>query len=400
MSVVSAIPANLTGYGAATIEMDSRLNQQGSRLQSAIEALNRSAPDPSVLGPLPSLGSQVSAYASGNATVDAWVGDVGQAFENANTGGGGSTTVVTTQQSTIDGLVKGEEPQGAKVRGVQLMKATSDGKNGLLDLLPSGHASMAWLLANKWWMTKVWGATVKGGQVPTILASMLKGYRLVRSTDGKYIIAKGSRFLTDDSTFFERYLQSGRVAGTRYLATNGSVAKYFDFKALLKADLTKGLNPMSSEFWKAAPKAGGAAAMGLTLAGDVYNYGWGSNKKDGFGNKFVGAVVTDGATTAGTIAITDTATSLATGALVGSEIGSVVPGLGTVVGLGVGVGVSYFMTTKWGKDLRSDAINGVADGLHYAESGVSTGYHAVANVVTHPAQDLKTVGHDLNPLNW
>lgn len=384
MGLVSAIPDNLTSYGAAAIEMDARLNMQGSRLQSAIDALNSSAPDPKVLGPLPALGSQLSAYASGNATVDAWVGDVGNAFANADAGARPGQ-VVSAQQSLITSLVKGEEPQGAKARGAQLLRAEEAGKNGLLDMLPSGHATLTWLLANKWWITKTWAAGVTGGQLPTILASLSKGYRLVPSADGKYIIAKGWRFLGSDASWIEQYIQSGRLGGTRYLADNAGVAKYFDLKTMIKGDLSKALNPTDSAFWKASSKAGGAAALGLTVGSDIYNYGWGANRNQGFGNQFAGALTVDTAATVGTIAVSDAAASAGgamAGAMIGGEAGSVVPGVGTAVGLAVGAGVGYFMSTGVGKALRADAVHVVASGFHDAE------------------QVGKTVIHDLNPLNW
>ncbi len=396
MSLVSAIPQNLTSYGAAAIEMDARLSQQGGRLQSAIDALNSSAPDPKVLGRLPALGSQLAAYARGNATVDAWVGDVGNAFANADQGGSIPGRVVHAQQSLINALVKGEEPQGARARGAQLLRAEEAGKNGFLDLLPSGHATLTWLLANKWWITKVWGFGAKGGQLPTILASLLKDYRLVPSPDGKYIIAKGWRFLSSDDSWLEQYIQSGRLAGTRYLADNPAVAKSFDLKAMINGDLSKAFNPSDSAFWKAAPRAGGAAAMTLMLGTDVYNYGWGSDRKQGFGNQFAAAVTVDGAATAGTIAVSDaaaTAGGTAVGAMIGADAGSVVPGVGTVIGLGVGAGVGWFMSTGTGKALRSDAVHVVATGLHDGEKLASGAWNDGKKVA-------KTVVHDLNPVNW
>jgi len=392
MTLVSAIPDNLTSYGAAGIEMDARLGQQGSRLQAAIDALNRSAPDPKVLGPLPALGSQLAAYASGNANVDAWVGDVGNAFANADQGGAVGGRVVHAQQSLINALVRGEEPQGVVARGAQLLRAQEAGKNGFLDLLPSGHATLTWLLANKWWITKVWAFGAKGGQLPTILASFLKGYRLVPSADGKYIIAKGWRFLSSDDSWLEQYIQSGRLAGTRYLADNAAVAKFFSLKSMINGDLSKAFNPGDSAFWKAAPKAGGAAALVLTLGSDIYNYGWGVDRKQGFGNGFAASVTVDTATTAGTIVIADAAAAEG-GAAVGAMVGSVVPGVGTVIGLGVGAGVAYFMSTGVGKDLRNDAVNLVSTGLHDGEKLASSAWKDTKSVA-------KTVVHDLNPVNW
>lgn len=392
MSLVSAIPGNLTSYGAAAIEMDARLNLQGGRLQSAIDALNSSAPDPKFLGPLPALGSQVAAFGSGNAAIDAWVGDVGNAFANADQGHPLPGGVVQAQQSLINALVKGEEPQGAAARGALLLRAQEAGKNGFLDLLPSGHATLTWLLANKWWITKVWGFGAKGGQLPTVLASLLKGYRLVPSADGKYIIAKGWRFLSSDDSWLEQYIQSGRLAGTRYLADNGAVARYFNLKTMVNGDLSKAFNPSDSAFWKAAPKAGGAAAMTLMLGSDIYNYGWGSDRKQGFGNQFAAAVTVDGATTAGTIALSDaaaTAGGTAMGAMIGGEAGSVVPGLGTVIGIGVGAGVGWFMSTGTGKALRSEAVNLVASGFHDGEKLASGAW-----------DEGKKVVNDLNPVNW
>lgn len=396
MALVSAIPENLTAYGAATIEMDGRLSLQGTRLQSAIDSLNSSGPDPQVLGPLPALGSQLSAYAAGNAGVDAWVGDVGNAFANADRGGALAGGVVQAPQSLIDALVRGEEPQGAAARGAQLLRAQEAGKNGLLDLLPSGHATLTWLLANKWWITKTWAFAAKGGQLSTVLASLSKGYRLVPSADGRYVIAKGWRFLGSDASWLEQYIQSGRTAGTRYLADNAAVAKYFNLKTMINGDLSKAFNPADSAFWKAAPKAGGAAALALSLGGDIYNYGWGSDRRQGFGNQFAGAITVDSATTVGTIAISDAAASAGgtlAGALIGGEAGSVVPGIGTLVGAGVGAGAAWFMSTGTGKALRQDAVNLVSSGLHDGEKLASGAWNEGKKVG-------KTVLHDLNPTNW
>lgn len=402
MGLVSAIPENLTSYGAAAIEMDARLGMQGSRLQSAINALNSSAPDPKVLGPLPALGSQLQTYASGNATVDAWVGDVGNAFRNADAGGAAPGQVVHAQQSVINALVKGEEPQGAKARGAQLVRAQEAGKNGLLDLLPSGRGTLVWTLENAWWLESTWGFGAKGGALPTIMA-VTKGYRLVPSADGRYVSVRGTRFLGADASSWERYIESGRVDGTRYLATNEDVSKFLSFKSALKTDLKTALNPASREFWTASKVAGGALAEGVTLGSDIWDYGWGDNKKAGFGSQFAGAVTVDAGTTAGTIAVADGATALggaAAGAMFGTEAGSVVPIVGNLTGLVVGAGVGYFLSTGTGQALRKGAVHYVGEGYHYASEGVSTAYHAVSNVVTHPSQDLKAVGHfvsDLNP---
>ncbi len=390
MGLVSAIPENLTSYGLAAIEMDSRLNTQGKRLQTAIDALNNSAPDPKVLGPLPALGSQLAAYAAGNAGLDAWVGDVGNAFANADRGAALTGGVVQAQQSVIETLVKGEEPQGAAARGAQLLKVQQAGKNGFLDLLPSGRGTLVWTLQNAWWLESSWGLGAKGGGIPTVLA-LVKGYRLVPSADGRYIIAKGTRYLGQDVSRWEKYIESGRLDGTRYSASSAEVSKFTSFKGALKADLNSSLNPLSHDFWSASKVAGGALAGAVTIGSDIWDYGFGDDKKAGFGSKFAGALTVDTATTAGTIAVADGATALggaAAGAMIGAEAGLAVPIVGNVVGLAVGAGVGYLLSTSTGRALRNVAVQGVSDA-----------YHAVSNVVTHPGNDLKTVGHVLSDLN-
>ncbi|MFZ0216801.1 MAG: hypothetical protein WAM30_12780, partial [Candidatus Dormiibacterota bacterium] len=314
MSQCSAIPADLQSYASATIDMDAQLIAQGRRLQAAIDALNQSHPDPSVLGALPSLGAQVASYASGNASTDVWVGDVGQAFENANGVCANPNAVATTQSATIDSLVRGEEPQGAKARAAQIMKALPAGQNGLVAAVPAGGATVAWLMQNKWWLTKAWGFGAKGGVLPAIWAT-LKGYQLI--DNGKYVIAKGQRFVTDGSTLLQKYIQSGRLPGTRYLADNPEVSKFLNTTDKITSDLKTGFNPADSSFWKASTRGAGAAAITLMLGSDVYSYGWGANRKDGFGNQFAGAVTVDGATTAGTIALSDAA-GTAAGAAAGT----------------------------------------------------------------------------------
>ena len=65
-----------------------RLAGQAGRLQDAIDALNQSGPDPTVLGVLPALGSQLAEFAGRNASINNWAGQVGKAFMAADGGEG------------------------------------------------------------------------------------------------------------------------------------------------------------------------------------------------------------------------------------------------------------------------------------------------------------------------
>ena len=368
----SAVPADLEAYGAAGLRMDALLRAQSERLQDAINKLMASHPDPSVLGRVQPVGSNLNHYATTNANADVWVGDVGQAFRRANKGGN-PAQVQHASSKAIDGYLKKEEPHGPD--GAEILAKLDPKAKG--SIVTNYHSVADWLVANQGWLASSWSFFAMGGQLPVLLASFAKGYKL--QVSGNYVIAKGSRFLGDDTSFIERYIQSGRLRGVRYAASTEDVAKFYKPLTAIRGDLRAAFNPADADFLKAVPKGGGAAAALLTIGGDVYDYTAGSHKKMGLlSNDFAASTTVDLATTGASIAA-GAAASAGSGALMGATIGSVVPGVGTVVGIGVGVGIGLLMNTSWGKSARNTAVHAVSTGYRDAEHWGSEAVHDVGS---------------------
>jgi len=101
----SAYPERLRTYGQVGQGNDQDLVGAGRRLSAALDALVRSSPDPTLLPRFPDWGSDLQGYGVRKAQIDAWVGQVGDAFEEAAGGTFDADTEVFTSSSTIDQLL-------------------------------------------------------------------------------------------------------------------------------------------------------------------------------------------------------------------------------------------------------------------------------------------------------
>lgn len=83
-STASAIPDQLSRYAGAAGELDDVLRRLGGEVQDALDAFAAASSD--VVVPVQPLGDELVALGDASATVDRWVGDVGEAFRRADRG--------------------------------------------------------------------------------------------------------------------------------------------------------------------------------------------------------------------------------------------------------------------------------------------------------------------------
>lgn len=80
MGKISANPSELVGWAGWAQGLNGNLSGSAHDLNDAIEAFNKAPQNPKFTPPVAYVGNDVIAYAAQNGTVDAWVGEVGQAF--------------------------------------------------------------------------------------------------------------------------------------------------------------------------------------------------------------------------------------------------------------------------------------------------------------------------------
>ena len=337
----SAIPADLLAYSARGMDHAAGLGVVGKGLTATLDALNGSRPEPSILPRVPALGDDLLRLATAKVDTDQWVGRVGLAFQATNAG---TTGLIVTGNDTL---------------AAELGKGS-----GILDDLRSWSR----VAKNQWWFPTVVATLQPGGGLPSFLA-WLKGYRLVEK-DG-YVIAKGWRYVFDDSSIFQRYIQTARLPGTRYRLDGTEVRPFMDFETGFWRNFSDGINPADARFWKGGAWVGWA----LTYGADVFDYSsWGDHASEGFASKgFVNSLAVDtgiGAATIGVSALASAGAAAATGA----AFGSVVPGVGTLAGLAVGLGVGFFMASPVGQHVRTELVDGLGSAEDWAGHAISTGY--------------------------
>jgi hypothetical protein len=334
---------------------------------------------------VPPVGHNLSHYATTNANTDVWVGDVGQAFQQANRNGS-RTEVHTAPSKVIDAYVRMEEPQGPQ------------GEEILAKLDPKAHKSVIgdwhsvtdWLVQNKDWLQQSWGFFAMGGSLPVVLSAskQLSGLRYYRlELERSWAVVRGAApGNLRDPSLLKRYLWSGRLDRISYLKGNADVAKYYKPLTAMRGELGAAFNPKNAEFLKAIPKGGGAATAVLTLGGDIYDFTAGSEKNKSLLSNDFAATATYDLATAGAGIAASAAASAATGAAMGATIGSVVPGVGTAVGLAVGVGITLLSQSKWGQEAKEASVHALSSGLHTVE-------HGVAEAADDVGDAAKSVGH-------
>jgi hypothetical protein len=354
----SAIPADLMVYSATGMDHAASLGVVGKGLTGALDALNNSRPDPSILPRMPALGDDLFRFASGKMDTDQWVGKVGLAFQATNEGATG--LIVTGNDTLAAELARG---------------------SGILDALRSWSK----VAKNQWWFPTVVTMLEPGGGLPSFLA-WLKGYRLV--VEDGFVIAKGWRYVFDDSSIFQSYIQSARLPGTRYRIDAPVVRPLVDFRSGFWRSFSEGINPADARFWKGGAWVGWA----LTYGADIFDYSsWGDHAGEGYASKgFVNSLVVDtglGAAAIGASALASAGAAAATGA----AFGSVVPGVGTLAGLAVGLGVGFFMATPAGQRFRTSLVNGLGSAEEWAGHAISSGYDHANDWATnelHSAEDF------------
>jgi Calpain family cysteine protease len=117
----SAYPERLKTYGHTGQGNDQDLAAMGRRLSGALDALARSHPDPAILPRFADWGGDLQRYALRKAQIDAWVGQVGDAFEKAAGGTFDANTEVFTSASTIDGILAQDPKVKDALRLIQFM---------------------------------------------------------------------------------------------------------------------------------------------------------------------------------------------------------------------------------------------------------------------------------------
>jgi hypothetical protein len=230
----------------------------------------------------------------------------------------------------------------------------------------AGHwpEGIGWLRDNGSWIKGTLGFFGPGGVLPALVATA-HGYRLVHR--GRYVTVRGRPFHGD--SLLARYVRTGRVDGTRYLATNPKVAKYLGVAPALAARFEEML-PVNSKFLKAAGKGSGPLAFGLTLGGDVYDYTAGPYAQKGLlSTDFAATATVDVGLVGGTAAVGTAAgvgmTGVLAGGVAGASVGSFAPVVGTVIGFGVGAAVAWGLSTEQGKGVRGKLIEGTKAGIEY-----------------------------------
>ncbi|HEY4025414.1 MAG TPA: hypothetical protein VGO86_03200, partial [Candidatus Dormibacteraeota bacterium] len=187
----------------------------------------------------------------------------------------------------------------------------------------------------------------------------------------------------DDASLFERYIQSARLDGTRYLRTNPEIAQLLDFRAGFWKNFREGINPLEGGFWKRAGWAGWA----VTYGADIFDFSpWGAEHRAGYGKKFANTMIMDTAVGATTIGASAMASAGA-----GAAFGSVVPGVGTVAGLAVGLGVGVFMATPVGRDVRNWTVNSLGTAESWTGHELQQAGHAIGGEIHKAEHWFKSV---------
>lgn len=104
MGKVSANPSELVGWAGWAQGLNGNLNGSARDLNDAIEAFNKAPQSPQFTPPVAYVGNDVIAYATQNGTVDAWVGQVGQAFAAVDHAGIPGGVYRANQQDFFDGV--------------------------------------------------------------------------------------------------------------------------------------------------------------------------------------------------------------------------------------------------------------------------------------------------------
>src|SRR5437762_7751063 len=80
MSTSAAVPADLETFAGRAVALDGRLHDSATRLHVAVQAFREGSPE---YGTVPDVETRVAGLAASSAELDAWVGRIGEAFENA-----------------------------------------------------------------------------------------------------------------------------------------------------------------------------------------------------------------------------------------------------------------------------------------------------------------------------
>jgi Calpain family cysteine protease len=124
----SAYPERLKTCGNVGQRDDRDLSVTARRLSSALDALARSKPDPTVLAPFDDWGGDLQRYASRKTQIDQWVVGVGVAFEKAGgvTDAGPGELWIATDAGTLDRILAQADPRAKQALDlVQLMLGDS-----------------------------------------------------------------------------------------------------------------------------------------------------------------------------------------------------------------------------------------------------------------------------------
>src|SRR4051794_26972867 len=126
MGTSSAVPDALRSYARGAEDLDRRLLGSADRLRMALDAFRFSYPD--VGGGVPYVELKLQGLAQGNGDLDHWVGQVGDAFANA------------------DGKNGGHRPEGVVVAGDGVIRAKlrKEAKDWDLRLSMHGKRDEAW----------------------------------------------------------------------------------------------------------------------------------------------------------------------------------------------------------------------------------------------------------------
>lgn len=117
MGKASAIPSELIGWAGWAQPLDGHLSDAARQLNDAIEAFNRAPQSPQFTPAVGYAGNDVLAYATQNGTVDAWVGQVGQAFAEVERAGIPPGIYRANEQDLLNSLSSASEAALAALVG-------------------------------------------------------------------------------------------------------------------------------------------------------------------------------------------------------------------------------------------------------------------------------------------